>query len=62
MVNGEGRNNQKRKEVKSNDAIIGLDNVMKHVQQSNLDISESLTKELHNLGRFVIYKKHSIEK
>lgn len=42
MVNGEGRNNQKRKEVKSNDAIIGLDNVMKYVQQSNLEISEGI--------------------
>jgi len=36
------RRRGKRKEVKSNDAIIGLNNVMKYVQQSNLAISEGI--------------------
>ena len=31
-------------EVKTNDAIIGLDNVVKYIQQNNLGISASLMK------------------
>jgi hypothetical protein len=47
-------------EVKTNDAIIGLDNVVKYIQQNNLEVSASLMKDLHSLKRLLIYK--SIEK
>ena len=47
-------------EVKTNDAIIGLDNVVKYIQQNNLGVSASLMKDLHSLKRLIMYK--SIEK
>ena len=36
-------------EAKTNDAIIGLDNVVKYIQQNNLGVSASLMKDLHSL-------------
>ena len=43
-------------EVKTNDAIIGLDNVVKYIQQNNLGVSASLMKDLHSPKRLLIYK------
>jgi hypothetical protein len=56
----ESEEEDREMEVKTNDAILGLDNVVKYIQQNNLGVSASLMKDLHSLKRLLIYK--SIEK
>ena len=48
-------------EVKTNDAIIGLDNVVKYIQQNNLGISASLMKDLQSLKRTKALKRATLE-
>ena len=45
----ESEEEDREMEVKTNDAIIGLDNVVKYIQQNNLGVSASLMKDLHSL-------------
>ena len=42
----ESEEEDREMEVKTNDAIIGLDNVVKYIQQNNLGVSASLMKDL----------------
>ncbi|CAG8510497.1 14657_t:CDS:2 [Racocetra fulgida] len=41
--------------VKIGDAIIGLDNLIKYIQQNDLEITSSLIKELYSLKKYIIY-------
>jgi len=57
---GESEEEDRETEVKTNDAIVGVDNVVKYIQQNNLGVSASLMKDLHSLKRLIMYK--SVEK
>ena len=59
-VDNESGEEDREMEIKTNDSIIGLDNVVKYIQQNNLGISASLMKDLQSLKRLIIYK--SVEK
>ncbi|CAG8461651.1 10458_t:CDS:2 [Cetraspora pellucida] len=41
--------------VKISDVIVGLDNLLKYIQQNNLEIASSLIKDLCNLKRYIVY-------
>ncbi|CAG8590797.1 15788_t:CDS:2, partial [Cetraspora pellucida] len=58
IVNGqdESKLEQKQEEiVKISDAVLGLNNLIKYIQQNDLEITSSLIKDLHSLKKYIIY-------
>ncbi|RIB09994.1 hypothetical protein C2G38_2043860 [Gigaspora rosea] len=44
--------------VKIGDAIVGLDNLIKYVQQNDLEITSSLMKDLCSLKKYISYLRN----
>ncbi|CAG8837893.1 18551_t:CDS:2, partial [Racocetra persica] len=58
IVNGQDESESEKEQeemVKIGDAIVGLDNLIKYVQQNDLEITSSLMKDLCSLKKYISY-------
>ncbi|CAG8833902.1 16397_t:CDS:2 [Gigaspora margarita] len=58
IVNGQNESESEKEQeemVKIGDAIVGLENLIKYIQQNDLEITSSLIKDLCSLKKYIIY-------
>ncbi|CAG8721467.1 15503_t:CDS:2 [Cetraspora pellucida] len=61
IVNGQDESESEKEHeeiVKIGDAIIEFDNLIKYIQQNNLEITSSLIKKLCSLKKYIIYLRN----
>ncbi|CAG8540125.1 2038_t:CDS:2 [Dentiscutata heterogama] len=61
IVNGQDESESEKEQeemVKIGDAIVGLDNLIKYVQQNDLEITSSLMKDLCSLKKYISYLRN----
>ncbi|CAG8521672.1 3066_t:CDS:1 [Racocetra fulgida] len=62
VVNGqdesESEKEQNEEMIKIGDAIVGLDKVIKYIQQNDLEITSSLMKDLYSLKKYINYLRN----